>query len=153
MHVRVAHPPGERRVALPRARSTASLVLAGALIAAGPLITGACRSPAPASAEAVRVEWGVEPSPPPVGPATVRFRLVDTAGRPLGGARLRVEGHMTHPGMAPVLADVRETTSGSYESSLEFTMAGDWVLVVEGRLGDGRHLRRELSVPQVGRDP
>ncbi len=59
---------------------------------------------------------------------------------------------MTHPGMAPVLADVRETTSGSYESSLEFTMAGDWVLVIEGRLADGRRLRRELSVARVGAD-
>ena len=152
MHLRVAHPPGERRVALPFATSTASLVLTGALLAAAPLICGACRSSVPASTEEVRVDWSVEPSRPPVGPATVRFSLLDTAGRPLTGARLRVEGHMTHPGMAPVLADVRETTSGSYESLLEFTMAGDWVLVVEGRLADGRRLRRELRVPRVGRD-
>jgi hypothetical protein len=151
VHVRVAHRPGERRLTLPLT-STASRVLAGALLAAASFNAGACRSAAPASTEEVRVEWTVEPSRPPVGPATVRFSLVDTAGRPLTGARLRVEGHMTHPGMAPVLADVRETTRGSYESSLAFTMAGDWVLVLDGRLADGRRLRRELSVPRVGAD-
>ena len=79
----------------------------------------------------------------------LRFSLVDDAREPVAGARLRVEGHMTHPGMAPVTADVRETGPGAYEAALSFTMAGDWVLVLDGALDDGRRLRRHLSVPGV----
>jgi hypothetical protein len=79
----------------------------------------------------------------------LRVFIVDGAGQPVAGARLRVEGHMTHPGMAPATAALRETAAGTYEAPLTFTMAGDWVLVLEGALDDGRALRRQLSVPGV----
>jgi hypothetical protein len=60
---------------------------------------------------------------------------------------------MTHPGMAPVTADVRETDPGVYEAALRFTMAGDWVLVLDGALADGRRLRRQLAISGVGAAP
>jgi hypothetical protein len=64
-------------------------------------------------------------------------------GQPIRGARLTIEGHMTHPGMAPVLSTVRETGAGVYEAELPLTMAGDWTLVVSGALADGRRVTGE----------
>lgn len=147
MHVRVAHSPRRRRLALSHAITRAIVLFATALAAGVP--AGGCARSGPPAADDVRVEWQVTPSPASVGPATVRFSLVDAAGRPVPGARLSVEGHMTHPGMAPVVAEVHETGRGAYEAALSFTMAGDWILIVEGELSDGRRLRRPLSVPGV----
>ena len=39
--------------------------------------------------------------------------------------------------MAPVVADVIERGDGEYEAPLQFTMAGDWILLVTGQLPDG----------------
>lgn len=129
-------------------RALASVaLLAGALLAGGLADAGCTRQAPPA--EDVHVEWRVDPSPASVGPASLHLTLADGAREPVPGARLRVDGHMTHPGMAPVTAEAREVAPGSYAADLTFTMAGDWVLVVEGTLPDGRRLRRELSVPGV----
>ena len=117
------------------------------LLAAGLAAAGCTR--AGVQADDLRVEWGVSPTPASVGPAVVSVRLLDAAGRPVPRATLRLEGHMTHPGMAPVLADVREPTPGRYEGQLSFSMAGDWVLLLVGELPDGRELRRRLDVPGV----
>ena len=53
---------------------------------------------------------------------------------PSTGARLRLEGLMSHPGMAPVVAEVVERGDGAYDAPLQFTMAGDWILFVTGQL-------------------
>ena len=45
---------------------------------------------------------------------------------------------MTHPGMAPVEAAVEEQGDGRYRARVRFTMAGDWVLRVQGTTPDGR---------------
>lgn len=62
---------------------------------------------------------------------------------------MKVEGNMAHPGMAPVLAEAREVAPGRYESSMQFTMAGDWIVLVDARLRDGRTVHRELQVQGV----
>lgn len=84
-----------------------------------------------------------------VGPAQVSVALVDEAGRPVRDARLRLEGHMAHPGMAPATADLREAAAGHYEAQITFSMGGDWVLLLSGELPDGRRLRRQLELPGV----
>src|SRR5690606_36012748 len=88
------------------------LVLAG--------LAGAC-GPAPAR---VAVDWTIAPAPPVVGGATLTLRLRDGAGRPVEGARLRIEAHMSHPGMAPVIAQADERAPGVYEAPVSFTMRG-----------------------------
>jgi hypothetical protein len=108
-----------------------------------------CRGAAP-PAEDVRVEWRVTPEPAITGPATLRLTLLDPSGLPIRAARLRLEGHMTHPGMAPVVADVRERSAGEYEAVMHFSMQGDWVLLIDGELADGRRVRREHTVRVVG---
>ncbi|HXE81634.1 MAG TPA: FixH family protein [Vicinamibacterales bacterium] len=139
----------QRDVAVHPTRARIVLLLAASAAAGG--FGAGCTGEEP-SAEDVRIEWQVTPSPAAVGPATLRFSLVDERRQPVAGAQLRVEGHMTHPGMAPATADVRETSPGNYEAALRFTMPGDWVVVVEGALADGRRLRRQLSVPSVQAD-
>ena len=99
------------------------------------------------------MRWQITPTPAAVGPATVRLGVSDAAGRPVAGARLRIEGHMTHAGMAPVLADLREASAGEYETSFDFSMPGDWVLVLTGTLADGRRVHREMSVDAVRGKP
>jgi len=88
---------------------------------------------------------------PPAAATTtiVRVTLADSHGAPVGGARLRLDAHMTHPGMAPVTSDVIEISAGTYQSSLRLSMAGDWVFVVSGELPDGHRITKEMQVPAV----
>ncbi|HVR06615.1 MAG TPA: FixH family protein [Thermoanaerobaculia bacterium] len=116
---------------------------------AATLLAAACGQ-RPAAAPEVVLTWTLSPRAPAVGPAVLSLALADRRdGRPLAGARVRVEADMSHPGMAPLLASVRELAPGVYEAALRFTMAGDWILLVDARLRDGRAWRRELWVRGV----
>ena len=99
---------------------------------------------------AVTVSWNISPTPPMVGADTlVGFRLRDAEGNPISRARLRLEAHMSHPGMAPVTADVIERGAGAYEARLRLPMAGDWRFVVAGTLADGNRITHDTPVPGV----
>jgi len=98
----------------------------------------------------VSVDWAMTPTPPVAGAATVgTLTLRDAAFKPVRGATLQVEGHMSHPGMAPVLAEATERGDGAYEVRLEFTMGGDWILLVTGELPDGRRLTHRFGIEHV----
>jgi YtkA-like len=94
-------------------------------------------------------EHKVAPDPPTKGPATVTLKLADSAGRPIVGARVNLEGNMSHPGMRPVFGEASEVAPGRYEAALEFTMGGDWVILFHITLPDGRSLQRQLDVKGV----
>ena len=147
MHVRLEHAPGQRgltgRVIARRLRAAALLVVFA------PGISGSACRRTEQHADDVRIEWRVTPEPPRVGLARVALEVRDATGRPLSGARLRLEGHMTHPGMAPALADAREQAPGQYEAELSLSMAGDWVLQAAGELPDGRRITRRFDLPGV----
>lgn len=106
---------------------------------------GACGPPAPADLEATLT---LEPSPPRVGRSELVLELEDELG-PLRGARLAIEANMNHAGMVPVFADGRETDAGRYASELEFTMAGDWFLLVTATTSEGEVRRAQIEVPRV----
>lgn len=98
----------------------------------------------------VAVTWKIEPTPPITGSATiVRLSLQDRHGKPVQGAKLQLEAHMSHPGMAPVTGDVIERSQGDYEARVHLSMAGDWVFVVTGELADGSRITRNTRVPAV----
>jgi hypothetical protein len=97
----------------------------------------------------VSVDLKVSPEPPQVGEVMVTVVLGDADGVPISGAEMALEGTMTHAGMKPVFADARETAPGRYEAAIEFTMGGDWVVIVRTTLPDGRSLEREIDVPGV----
>lgn len=68
---------------------------------------------------------------------------------PVTGARVRLEGNMTHPGMVPIFAYAAEAGPGRYEAPLELTMGGDWILTVTATLTDGARVRRRVDLPGV----
>jgi hypothetical protein len=96
------------------------------------------------------LSWRVAPDPPVEGDLHLSFELTDTGTKqPLAGASAHIEANMSHPGMAPVLTSAREVAPGHYESTLQLTMAGDWFLLLDLDLPDGRTLRRQIDLPGV----
>ena len=94
--------------------------------------------------------WAIEPAPPVTGTETIAvITLQDEKKQPVRVATLQLEGHMAHPGMAPVTSGVTERADGTYESRLQFSMAGDWILVVTGELPDGRRITQRLELTGV----
>jgi hypothetical protein len=124
-----------------RSRPGVLLWTIGALC--GALIVGCRRDPPGTTA---RLVWTLSPDPPRVGPAVLSLFLADPDSKPVAGARWRLEGHMTHPGMPPVLADATAVGAGRYEARLTFTMAGDWVVLAEAEWGSSERLERSLPV-------
>jgi hypothetical protein len=94
-------------------------------------------------------EHKITPDPPKTGSATITLKLADSAGKPINGARINLEGNMSHPGMRPVFSEAREVGSGLYEAALEFTMRGDWFILFHITLPDGQKLQRQIDVKGV----
>jgi hypothetical protein len=98
----------------------------------------------------VTVTWNIEPIPPVAGAATlVRVTVRYGDGTPARGAMLKLEGHMSHPGMTPVTAPVTERGDGAYDARLHLSMPGEWVFVVAGELADGSRVTRSVNVQSV----
>jgi RND family efflux transporter MFP subunit len=89
-----------------------------------------------------RVEVATDPSPVPVGPATIRVHLTDTGGNDVAGANVQVLAQM--PGMP--MGEHTETAQpvvgkpGYYEAPANFQMAGGWGITVQvdGPRGSGK---------------
>jgi hypothetical protein len=123
-----------------------------AVLAFGLIWMSACRSGARSSEIAtseIRVTCEVTPQPVRVGPARVSLTLTDKSGSPVNGATIRIEGHMTHPGMAPVSGGLPQIGPGQYARAFEFTMPGDWALIVQASLAGGEKLERRFDVKGV----
>lgn len=97
----------------------------------------------------IAVDLIIEPSPPQIGPTLITATLRDAEGQPLTGSKVEVEATMSHAGMVPVFAQATEVAPGRYEASLEFTMGGDWFILVHADLPDGRRMERKIDVPGV----
>lgn len=107
----------------------------------------ACSAPAGTGHGAV-LRAIVTPDAPVVGrPSTVQIELRPEVASSWRGARLSLEAHMSHPGMAPVVIVLDEAAGAMYRGSLSFTMAGEWVLFVSGEARDGRQLREPVGRP------
>lgn len=113
------------------------------------LLLVGCQRRGEAHAQVV-VEHDIAPLPPQVGPATITVRLTDAANRPINMARIELEGHMTHAGMSPVFGAATELEPGRYQAPLEFTMAGDWIILLHIALPDGTESESEFAVRGVG---
>ena len=111
------------------------------------ILVGCQTSPDPK--DAVSIEHEVAPQPLHVGVSTIDLKLTDAAGDPITGARIHLEGLMTHPGMRPVFNEAREAGPGRYQSSLEFKMAGDWIVLLQITLPNGQKLERQFDVKGV----
>lgn len=113
-----------------------------------------CRGGDPEVDSSLGLEIGISPTPPAVGPARLIITLRDTLGNPMDGARIEVEGNMSHAGMAPVLDTARAQGNGLYVvPAFRFTMAGDWVLTVRATLPGGENAAIRKAVGVVGAHP
>ena len=115
------------------------------LLLVSQLASAACvRQGAPATGLVTRLN--VVPSSPVVdGEAIAEFMIFDSAGKKVPPASLRLEAHMTHPGMSPLVEQVSGDGQGGYKVRLRFTMAGAWVLYVKGTLADRRAIDQRLG--------
>ena len=112
------------------------------------LASVACRRSA-VSADAFSIHEAITPQPVRIGEATVKVQLADNAAQPITNATMMVEADMTHPGMNPVFMAATETAPGNYESKINFTMGGDWVVLLHIRLGNGVKIERQMDVRDV----
>jgi hypothetical protein len=118
------------------------LSLGFAALAAG------CRASA---SSAAGVDISIDINDPAAGqPTALVVHLVDSAGAPIEGAAVEVEGNMRHAGMVPVLAPAVEDSPGRYVAEgFVFSMGGDWVMTVRASLADGRKAERSIELPGV----
>jgi hypothetical protein len=112
------------------------------------LFASGCRKPIEPQSD-VSIEYGISPQPVRVGPAVITVKLRDAAGRPVAGAVVSFEANMSHPGMAPAFGEAKEGEIGQYQGSVEFAMAGEWVILIHVTLRDGRKLDRQVNVASV----
>jgi hypothetical protein len=112
------------------------------------MLLAACtrRSAAIDQAGDTRLNWEIQPFPARTGEASIDIYLTDTSGAPVQGAQLSFRGDMTHAGMTPVITGLQETEPGVYRGEIEWTMAGAWVLTIQGELEDGRTLKRQIDL-------
>ncbi len=153
MQLRLGHTRPVAGVIGGRARPRAGLrpvrpaaMLALVMTAAGAV---ACHRDGPAPPDVV-IEVSLAPEPPGVGPAQLDIRLRTRDGTPVDAARVRMEGHMAHPGMAPVIGDAARQAPGTYVASFDFTMRGDWIVLVTADLPDGRHVEQRIDLRVTG---
>lgn len=112
-----------------------------------------CRGAPEADDLPVQVQVRTAPTPPIVGPVRIVVTVTDLDGSPVEGARVRLEGTMTHAGMVPVHATASDEGDGRYVApEFEFTMGGEWILFTRVELPDGEEAVREHQLQVVGRD-
>jgi hypothetical protein len=104
-----------------------------------------CRQSPPRAVE-IQSTWAVTPPQPIVGAdVTADLTLAGESGQPLSGAVIQFEGHMDHPGMAPVIVKAQDMSNGHYSGTMRLTMAGNWTLIATGQLAGGTRFYRQLG--------
>ena len=104
------------------------------------------RTPAPTN---LTFSYEVSPLPARVGDVTITIKIKDGSNEPVSGARIKLEGNMSHAGMAPVFAEAKEIGPGQYRTNMNLSMAGDWQVLVRLTLADGRELDQQFEIKEV----
>jgi YtkA-like protein len=98
----------------------------------------------------VTVTWTIDPPRPAAGvEIAVRLGVRNSDGTPATGLHMQCAAQMSHAGMAPIISPVVERGSGVYETRLQLSMPGDWVLVASGELPGGRSMTSSFRIPGV----
>ncbi len=101
------------------------------------------------SDSSLTITMEVTPNPPTVGMTTIDLQVLEATGQPLEGARVEVEGSMTHAGMVPEIAAADELAPGRYRAMVPLSMSGDWLITVAVHMADGRVVEQTLPLPTV----
>ncbi|TVR63220.1 MAG: hypothetical protein EA422_09865 [Gemmatimonadales bacterium] len=128
------------------------LLACGLLLLLPALSIPGCRGEAPSDDLPVRVAVSVAPTPPIVGPNRLVLDITDDQGAELEAAAVRIEGTMTHAGMVPVFDTATHQGGGRWVvPEFDFTMGGEWILIIQVELPDGREATRRHELNVVGR--
>jgi len=90
-----------------------------------------------------------DPNPPRIGLNTFTVTLKSASGGRIVGARVSLEGNMSHAGMAPVFGDAKEVGPGRYQGALDLKMRGDWTILCHVRLPSGVSFDREIDIRNI----
>jgi hypothetical protein len=101
------------------------------------------------SAPVVTIVHEVAPQPARVGPATITLRVKNDAGKAVTGAKITIEGNMSHPGMGPVFGTATEIEPGRYQAPLVFSMSGDWIILLHLTLPNGQKVEQQFDIKGV----
>lgn len=124
-----------------------SVALIGVLIAASACHQSAGGGGAQGTPAAeITVQFAYEPDPAQVGESVLLISLRDPNDAPINNATVNVRGDMNHAGMQPVLAQLSAGQGGVYRIPFEWTMAGDWFVVVDVTLADGSTLSQRFDL-------
>lgn len=97
----------------------------------------------------VTLTYQVAPQPTRVGNVTITIKMTDRTQKPIDGATVKLEGNMSHAGMAPVVAEATEVGPGRYQANMKLTMAGDWDVLVLLTLPDGSEEDQQFEIKNV----
>lgn len=111
-----------------------------------PRVTGAAAEMPPG----VEIALSGLPDNPSVGTPSELLITVTREGQPVEGADVQVEGNMTHAGMEPLFVEATEVAGGEYQATIEWTMGGEWFLLVRATLPDGSVAEETVSSFEVG---
>jgi hypothetical protein len=90
-----------------------------------------------------------DPQPPRVGINSFRVTLATSGGERVAGARISLEGGMSHSGMGPVFGEAKEVAPGRYQGTLELNMRGDWIVMFHVTLAGGRTFDRQVEIQNI----
>jgi hypothetical protein len=107
-----------------------------------------CSKPNQESSE-INFQYEIQPNPPHVGSNTFVVKLAEKNDSPLSGARVSLEGDMSHAGMSPALSALNEVGAGTYRGELTLGMRGDWILEFHIVLADSRKVEHEVQFKNV----
>ncbi len=120
------------------------------LVALSMFALTACRqSSQPQNTVELNIDLTIEPDPPVIGESVLVLVISDAQGQPINDAQVDVRGDMTHAGMVPVLREVENGENGVYRVPFEWTMGGDWFVVVTVTLADGNVSSQRFEVSNV----
>jgi len=135
--------------ALTPLRSVGALLTLLLIFSSSSLLTG-CQKRVPATPDtSVTIDYQIEPQPPRVGPAVITLKISDAAGKPVQGAEVNLEANMTHAGMAPSFGSAREIAPGQYRGPMNFSMSGDWIILVTAVVPAGQKIEKQFAIKGV----
>ena len=120
------------------------------LIAMTIFYTAGCSSSAPeAKLPPLQVDVTFDSTPPVIGDNEIHIALRNADGTPVDPTEVRVEGNMNHAGMKPSFAETARVSTGQFTGKLDFTMGGDWFLLIDVIMPDGSMSQYRVDVPGV----
>lgn len=111
-----------------------------------------CRLDEAPTDDTIRIALVAPLFPPPAGDGQLTFRVSDENDRPIDSAALKIRADMTHAGMLPIAASTATGEAGVYRIPVRWTMAGEWIIIVEATLGDGRQATRSFDMTVTGEE-